>query len=144
VGSPIPTPRLTGFEIVVASSNNAAVENISKELPASSAVGPEWQAADYFAQQATAVLGEPAWGLIAAALGNGANRAEFRANFWYGRSGSQDDSGDGSHGNRDGRKAGGSGVIGFMLVLLGARAAFAVSHVTTPHDVKVKPHRIVS
>ena len=35
-------------------------------------------------------------------------------------------------------------VIGFMLVLLGARAAFAVSHVTTPHDVKVKPHRIVS
>jgi hypothetical protein len=104
----IPRADLTGFEIVVASSNNAAVENISKELPASSAVGPEWQA-DYFAQQATAVLGEPAWGLIAAALGNGANRAEFRANFWYGRSG-QGDNGDGSHGNRDGRKVGGSGL----------------------------------
>jgi len=103
----IPRADLTGFEIVVASSNNAAVENISKELPAYSAIGPEWQA-DYFAEQATAVLGEPAWGLIAAALGNAANRAAFRAHFWYGHSNSEDDNGDGRDGSHDGRKVGGS------------------------------------
>jgi len=94
-----PRDELTGFEIVVASSNNAAVENITKELPALKAIGEEWQEADgYFRAQATAFLNQPdgndrsgkkkprkapaqAWGLLAVPLGNAANRRRF--NDWF-------------------------------------------------------------
>ena len=94
-----PRDELTGFEIVVASSNNAAVENITKELPALKAIGEEWQDTDgYFQAQATAFLNQPdgndrsgkkkpkkapaqAWGLLAVPLGNAANRRRF--NDWF-------------------------------------------------------------
>ncbi len=49
-----PRDELTGFEIVVASSNNAAVENVTRELPARRTLGEPWQEkADYFADQAS-------------------------------------------------------------------------------------------
>ena len=52
-----PRDELTGFEIVVASSNNASVENVTRELPARRALGEPWQAtADYFADQASKLL----------------------------------------------------------------------------------------
>jgi hypothetical protein len=38
---------------------------------------------DYFSELASRVLGEQAWGLIAAALGNMTNRRDFRNNFWF-------------------------------------------------------------
>jgi hypothetical protein len=80
--------ELTGFEVVVASSNNAAVENITKELPAVNAIGAGWRhEADYFAEVATAFLGETAWGTVAAPLGNADKRCEFRERFWWGGSG---------------------------------------------------------
>ncbi len=82
--------ELTGFEIVVASSNNNAVENITKELPALTAIGADWQDdAQYFGEQATAFLGEPAWGMVAAPLGNAEKRAVFRNRFWWGDNGMQ-------------------------------------------------------
>jgi len=85
-----PRRELTGFEIVVASSNNNAVENITKELPALAAIGAEWQpAAKYFAEQATIFLDEPAWGMVAAPLGNAQKRKEFRERFWWGKRGMQ-------------------------------------------------------
>jgi hypothetical protein len=85
-----PLDDLTGFEIVVASSNNAAVENVTKELPALKAIGEEWQArAEYFAKPATAFLREPAWGAVAAPLGNAEKRKEFRQGFWYAAGGMQ-------------------------------------------------------
>ena len=66
-----PRRELTGFEIVVALSNNNAVENITKGSPALGAIGVEWQhEAQYFAEQATSFLSEPAWGMVAAPLGN--------------------------------------------------------------------------
>jgi len=85
-----PQEDLTDFEIVVASANNAAVENVTKELPALKAIGEEWQVgADYFAAQATAFLREPAWGAVAAPLGNAEKRKEFREGFWFAPRGMQ-------------------------------------------------------
>lgn len=79
-------PRLTGFEIVVTSSNNGAVENITAELPGIGALGEHWQAGtDHFSDLASALLGGPAWGLVAAVLGNKSNRKEFGERFWWGR-----------------------------------------------------------
>jgi hypothetical protein len=78
-------PDLCGHEIVVASSNNGAVENVTREIPAAAAIDPTWlPAARYFAEVATGVIGEPAWGLLAAALGNKQNRSRFLTGFWFG------------------------------------------------------------
>ncbi|GHE11433.1 DEAD/DEAH box helicase [Streptomyces alanosinicus] len=80
-------PEFTGFEMVVASANNGAVENISTEIPARTALGDRWRDdADYFAEQATRLLkGAPAWGAVAARLGNKKNRMEFINRFWHGK-----------------------------------------------------------
>lgn len=74
---------LRGHEILVASSNNKAVENVSKELPGRSAIEMK-RAPDYFPSIADAVSGSDgsAWGLTAAVLGNAANRVSFYNSFW--------------------------------------------------------------
>ena len=107
-------PEVVGFEMVVASANNAAVENISEEIPHRSAIKDGRHVdADYFAELATAALGgsrgeedalgedrstseQPGtshlegWGLVAARLGNKGNRARFRdAVFFDGSAGPQ-------------------------------------------------------
>lgn len=75
-----PKRQLTGFEIVVASSNNAAVENVTTELPALTAIGDEWRGlTDYLGEQATTYLGAPAWGAIAVPLGKVENRLRWRS-----------------------------------------------------------------
>lgn len=49
--------NLTGFEMVLASANNAAVENVSLEIVERSAIGEKWRdEADYFGALATKVL----------------------------------------------------------------------------------------
>jgi len=80
-------PGLVGHEVVVASSNNGAVENVTNEIPSRGSVDEVWlDQIDHFAAVATRMLnperkrrrtqGErPAWGLIAARLGNMSNRA---------------------------------------------------------------------
>ncbi|MFJ6677401.1 DEAD/DEAH box helicase [Actinosynnema sp. NPDC091369] len=96
---------LVGFEMVVASSNNGAVQNVTDEIPAAAAIDVSWSdraaAVDYFAEIAGSLLaaeaepdggsgtgsGEamvaPAWALVAARLGNKANRSRFVNAFWY-------------------------------------------------------------
>ncbi len=79
-------PELTGHEILVASANNAAVENITKELPVTDAIGTEWRSdAEYFAAQAAAFFDAPGkvWGMVAAPLGNASKRADFRENWFW-------------------------------------------------------------
>lgn len=94
-------PALTGFEVVVASSNNGAVQNVTDEIPAADAIGECWQeeaaALDYFSDIASALLtpepdarrprsttGSPAgWAAVAARLGNKSNRGRFVNSFWY-------------------------------------------------------------
>lgn len=61
-------PELFGFEIVVASSNNGAVENITLELPQKDKIDESWFLnANYFDDLGELVSGRPAWGLISAA-----------------------------------------------------------------------------
>jgi len=94
-----------GFEIVVASNNNGAVENVTMEIPGEEAVDPEWlDRTDYFAELGTRILRNTkqnkdddsksrenfdatkptkAWALIAARLGSKSNRSQFIDHGWY-------------------------------------------------------------
>jgi AAA domain len=81
-------PELAGDEIVVASSNNAAVENVTAAIPGPDGVADEWREAaavvDYFTVTARELTGEGAWALMAAVLGNSENRGAFVTSFWFG------------------------------------------------------------
>ena len=89
---------LKGHEVLVVSSNNKAVENVSKELPAEAAVSHAHGPVRYFRSISDAVHGprkrqgteeeiapEPVktWGLIAAVLGNKDNRSAFWEALWW-------------------------------------------------------------
>ena len=77
--------ELRGFEIVVASNNNGAVENVTLEIPGKDAVDPAWiEHTDYFSDVATRLIDQPAWAMVATRLGNKANRTDFMNRFWYG------------------------------------------------------------
>ena len=79
------SPEIFGPDgILVSSNNNAAVENISKELPVLRNIDADsFGEADYFSSIAQNLNTEPCWGLISAILGNLANRKEFSNAFWY-------------------------------------------------------------
>lgn len=93
--------QFKGFEIVIASNNNGAVENVSFEIPSRDAVDESWlKESDYFTDFGTRLLDRPAWAMLAARLGNKANRSDFAKKFWYGakdgkRLSANDISGDG-------------------------------------------------
>ncbi|QNS41675.1 ATP-binding protein [Chryseobacterium manosquense] len=72
------------YGIVVASNNNAAVENISKELPQAKKIDKEtFPNADYFGEYAKKDLtGDENWGILAAALGKSENKNNFSNLFW--------------------------------------------------------------
>lgn len=101
-------PAVTGYEIVVASNNNKAVENISEDLPRAESIANEWQSwikneygwesADYaFRQFAEELLksgdkkgaapngvnddSASAWALLTATLGNANNKSKFTGSF---------------------------------------------------------------
>ncbi len=88
-------PELTGFEMVVASSNNAAVENISGDLPKGDKLRSNWPEAAYLKPVAYKIVAqqedgtckrlaksEEPWGLISCALGNSRNRTRFKERFF--------------------------------------------------------------
>lgn len=85
---PLKVGIMAGTSIVVSSTNNNAVKNITQELPAREKVSGEFGPAAYFeevirevfaAQKVLDKDGQPveSWGLIAAALGNAGNRRAF-------------------------------------------------------------------
>lgn len=88
---------LTGYEMVVASSNNAAVENISRELPQRKSLAEEFCKTDYLRAVANQFSArenkkgqllplaeeEQCWGLIAATMGNKKNRTKFINRFFF-------------------------------------------------------------
>ncbi|SHL62651.1 DEAD/DEAH box helicase [Flavobacterium pectinovorum] len=71
------------FGIVIASNNNSAVENITKELPAKEKIDciifPD---ADYFSECSERLISVESWGTLAAALGNNQNRHIFKNAIW--------------------------------------------------------------
>ncbi|ANL44819.1 UvrD family helicase-like domain-containing protein [Rhizobium phaseoli] len=88
-------PALAGFEMIVASSNNAAVENISRDLPKQSSISQK-SSFHYLQTVAHKVAcqkdnggviklsdGDRPWGLIACALGNSRNRRAFKERFAF-------------------------------------------------------------
>lgn len=93
----IPQASLTGFEMLVVSSNNAAVENITLELPLKNALADEFKTtSDYLRPIATKLASkvyrqrivpvteaQQPWGLIAVALGNASNRQAFVERFFF-------------------------------------------------------------
>lgn len=90
---PIKRYVIDGTSIVVASTNNNAVANITQELPARKKIADEFSESNYFADVmrgvfcAQGVVGndkEPlaAWGVIAAALGKGENCGKFLNGFF--------------------------------------------------------------
>ncbi|MEJ2629879.1 MAG: AAA domain-containing protein [Acidihalobacter sp.] len=90
---PLKAEVVAGTSIVVTSTNNNAVKNITQELPARKKVADEFGSADYFADvmhevfRAQKVLDEDkqpieTWGVIAAALGNAGNRRSFAQGFF--------------------------------------------------------------
>ncbi|MEE3652643.1 MULTISPECIES: DEAD/DEAH box helicase [unclassified Brenneria] len=108
-----PVQALSGFEMVVASYNNAAVENISRELPQRKALGENFSHLDYLKPVANQLhakkknkkswkksktqagkeyhydrfeplpADERCWGVIAAALGKKKNREDFADRFFF-------------------------------------------------------------
>lgn len=76
---------LTGYEMVVASANNGAVENITQEIPALSALPEKWhEDASYLREPATSLSeGQPVWGAVAARLGRRSHRRDFVERFWW-------------------------------------------------------------
>lgn len=83
---------ICGFGMVVASANNSAVENVTKELPAKKSVDAPGVDIDYFSAVAESVLADPtatrrapgtSWGLAAAVLGSKSRRSEFLNRFWW-------------------------------------------------------------
>lgn len=75
--------KLRGHEIVVASSNNKAVENVSAELPGIGAIAGDASSLRYFKSVSDSLLDGDSWGAVAAVLGNARNRSEFRQKFWW-------------------------------------------------------------
>lgn len=86
---------LKGFEIVAASNNNKAVENISKDIPGIDAVANDFdEPLRYFSTVANyvfankeerkkAYLPNLCWGMAAAVLGNSSNKNAFVNDFWW-------------------------------------------------------------
>ncbi|MGK6317188.1 DEAD/DEAH box helicase [Neorhizobium sp. DT-125] len=75
--------KIRGYEMIVASSNNKAVENVSAELPAMQAIAGDAGGLRYFKTVSDALLERDTWGAVAAVLGNGKNRSDFRQTFWW-------------------------------------------------------------
>ncbi|ARO21904.1 hypothetical protein CO659_29145 [Rhizobium sp. S9] len=88
-------PALAGFEMVVASSNNAAVENISRDLPKRNSIA-RTSSFQYLQTVAHKIAcqkdngsvvklsdSDRPWGLIACALGNSRNRRAFKERFAF-------------------------------------------------------------
>jgi hypothetical protein len=92
-----PASELNKYGIIVASNNNAAVENISKELPIAKDIkksntklfNMDENKEIYFSDIAKTLMGsdEECWGLISARLGKKSNINELKQALWFNKDG---------------------------------------------------------
>lgn len=79
-----PVQSITNGGIVIASSNNGAVENISKELPLKNEVSEQYRSKiSYFKNVAEDCINKENWGIISAVLGNKQNRNALVSSLWF-------------------------------------------------------------
>lgn len=79
-----PTTSITNAGIVIASSNNGAVENISKELPLKENISRQYcSEISYFKTVAEQCIDKKNWGVISAVLGNKENRENLVSSVWF-------------------------------------------------------------
>ena len=79
-------PEIRGFEMLVVSSNNKAVENVTAELPGTEAIAKDATDLRYFKSVSDTLLApRETWGLMAAVLGSSGNRRAFQNAFWWDR-----------------------------------------------------------
>lgn len=79
-----PIKSITNGGIVIASSNNGAVENISKELPLKKEVSEIYSnKISYFKDVAEGCIHKDNWGIISAVLGNKENRDSMVKSLWF-------------------------------------------------------------
>ena len=79
-----PIESITNGGIVIASSNNGAVENISKELPLKKEVSEQYNSEiSYFKNVAENCINKENWGIISAVLGNKKNRNSLVSSLWF-------------------------------------------------------------
>lgn len=90
-------PSITGFEMVVLSSNNSAVENLSADLPKMNALGQDYREVGYLKKIAKNTFerttkaykevdeksGEAVWGLFSCALGKQSNRSKCQNGLFF-------------------------------------------------------------
>ena len=77
--------KIRGHEMLVVSSNNKAVENVTKELPGAGAIADDAVDLRYFKTVSDKLLDGETWGLMAAVLGSSTNRRTFARKFWWDR-----------------------------------------------------------
>ncbi len=79
-----PDTSLTGGGILIASSNNGAVENISRELPMKEEVAEQYRTEiTYFKSVAEECIHEANWGIISAVLGKKENKDTLASHLWF-------------------------------------------------------------
>jgi superfamily I DNA and/or RNA helicase len=79
-----PQESISNSGIVIASSNNGAVENISKELPLKKEVAQEYRGEiAYFKTVTENCINKENWGIISAVLGNKQNRNTLVSSLWF-------------------------------------------------------------
>ncbi len=79
-----PQKSISNGGIVIASSNNGAVENISKELPLKNEVSEIYRNdISYFKKVAEKCINQDNWGIFSAVLGNKENRTNLVNSLWF-------------------------------------------------------------
>lgn len=79
-----PKDPISNGGIVIASSNNGAVENISKELPLKEEISKQYSTEiSYFKDVAENCINKENWGIISAVLGNKHNRNTLVSSLWF-------------------------------------------------------------